>query len=288
MNSLKVNETISEIKTLYRGESYLGVEFTKENTRDKVLFGQKLLDEECTGVVVSCWASMDVIEQAHFKGANLIIVHEALFWNHGDKQEWLKDNETFQMKKELLEKYKIVVWRNHDYVHSGILTEDGSYVDGIFLGLIKQLEWENFIDDQTQFPLVFEFKKPKLLVEIAKELIEKLQIHGVKVMGNDNQKINKLVLGLHALGDDNHSIALLDQKDVDALLLLEMVDFTVLEYAFDSFLAGRRKGIISAGHFNTEAPGMAYMAEYLLKKLNTNIDICYVNAGDMTHYIIKE
>lgn len=283
---MRINETIEEIKKLYKGSSYLGTEFTEDNTRDKLLFGEDRVYNECTGIVASCWASIDVIKKAHEKGANLIIVHEALFWNHGDKQEWLKDNKTFQYKTKLLKEYGIVVWRNHDYLHSGMMIEDGSYVDGIFLGLIHHLGWYDNIEKPITFPLVFDFKKEKKLEEISKELITKLSINGVKVMGENDHKIKKLIIGLHALGNDNDSISLLDREDIDALILLEMVDYTVLEYGFDSLLAGRKKAIISAGHFNTEAPGMEYMVSYLRNELNSSVDISYVDAGDMTHYIL--
>ena len=61
------------------------------------------------GIVTTCWASVDVI------------CHEALFWNHGDHQEWLMEsqNETYKLKKQLLDETCIVVWRNHDYIQSG-------------------------------------------------------------------------------------------------------------------------------------------------------------------------
>ena len=42
-----------------------------------MLYGN--VDQECTGIVTSCWASVDVIKYVIEKGANLIISHEALF-----------------------------------------------------------------------------------------------------------------------------------------------------------------------------------------------------------------
>ena len=72
----------------------------KKKQRDKVLYGN--VDQECTGIVTSCWASVDVIKYVIEKGANLIISHEALFWNHGDHQEWLEESKNkclFRKKK---------------------------------------------------------------------------------------------------------------------------------------------------------------------------------------------
>ena len=83
-----IKEVIQNVKNYHSGNDYHnGTDFTvkpidEETTRDKVLYGD--VDKECTGVVTCIWASSNVIRKAHELGANLIISHEALFWNHGD------------------------------------------------------------------------------------------------------------------------------------------------------------------------------------------------------------
>ena len=57
-------------------------------------------NRECSGIVVTCFASVDVIRKTIALGANLIIVHEPLFWNHEDKTDWLVQSEVFAEKKE--------------------------------------------------------------------------------------------------------------------------------------------------------------------------------------------
>lgn len=81
-----------------------------------------------------CWANVHVIQAAIDQQANLIICHESQFWNHGDHTTWLEDanNDVYLQKVELLRKHDMVVWRNHDYIHSGIQTKTG-YTDGIFM-----------------------------------------------------------------------------------------------------------------------------------------------------------
>ena len=51
----------------------------------------------------------------------MLFVMKLLLWNHGDYQEWLMEsqNETYKLKKQLLDETCIVVWRNHDYIQSG-------------------------------------------------------------------------------------------------------------------------------------------------------------------------
>ena len=113
---MKINQMIENIKKYHKGYGTID----EATTRDQILYGDA--NQECTGVVTTCWASVDVIRFAIEKGANFIICHEALFWNHGDHTDWLEEskNEVYLEKKQLLDDHGIVVWRNHDYIHSGI------------------------------------------------------------------------------------------------------------------------------------------------------------------------
>ena len=132
---MKISEVIQKMKDYHRG-TVNGVAIDESTTRDKILFGNP--DQECTGIVTTCYASVEVIRKARQLNANLIISHEALFWNHGDHTDWLEEteNKTYLEKKKLLEEGNLVVWRDHDYIHSGIPVH-GEYVDGIFYGVMK-------------------------------------------------------------------------------------------------------------------------------------------------------
>ena len=130
---MKINEVIQKMKKYHRGIAQ-GKPIDDATTRDQILYGNP--DQECTGIVTTCYASVDVIRKANACGANLIISHEALFWNHGDHTDWLEEaqNKTFLAKKQLLDETGIVVWRDHDYIHSGrganvirVISEDGEH-----------------------------------------------------------------------------------------------------------------------------------------------------------------
>lgn len=282
---MKISEVIREIKSLYEGHSYLGINFDEHSTRDKVLYGNDRLDDACTGVVTTCWANISVILKAVELGANLIVVHEALFWNHGDHQDWLIDNRTYRKKKALLDKHGIAVWRNHDFIHSGMRRSDGTYVDGIFYGLIRRLGWENSLNGWKNYPMIFRFEHPKTLSELANELIEKTGGNGARVVGEDDMMIRSLAIGLHAMGPDNALIELLERDEIDALLLLEMVDFSVVEFANDCILLGRNKAIISVGHFNLEEPGMEYLCDFIKTEIRPEFPVYFVPGGDTIRYL---
>ncbi|MBQ1438508.1 MAG: Nif3-like dinuclear metal center hexameric protein, partial [Solobacterium sp.] len=111
---MKIRDVIQKIKDYHYG--YVpgetgSVRIDDRLSRDRILYGDA--EKECTGIVTTCWANMDVIREAGKRGANLIICHEALFWNHGDHTEWLRiqQNRTFSAKTALLDQYGITVWR---------------------------------------------------------------------------------------------------------------------------------------------------------------------------------
>lgn len=285
---MKNIEVIQNIKEIYQGKFFMGKEIDDQNTRDQILYGQSFLDNDCTGIVTTIWASVDIIEKAHELGANLIVCHEALFWNHGDHQEWLEQEkiDTYLRKRELLDRYQITVWRNHDYAHSGIGI-DGTDVDAIFYGFAIVLGWENYIIGDKSLPLLFEI--PETTAEdLSRYLIDKLNLNGVRLIGNKQTTIKKVKIPFHIFGDANEDITQIDKEEIDAILPLEMVDYSLAEYIKDASLLGKNKVAILMGHFNIEEPGMAYMAEYIKKYLKYGIPVYYIQAGDTYDYYTKD
>lgn len=276
---MKIYEVIERIKKYHRGFGQID----ETATRDRILYGNA--DRECTGIVTTCWANADVIRKAHDAGANLIICHEALFWNHGDNMEWLENaqNRTFLRKSKLLDEAGIVVWRDHDYIHSGIPV-DGMYVDGILYGLAKKLGWEtNIVDRAAEFgTMMFHF--PGISVKKAAEtFVSSLGLNGIRIIGDPNMVVKKIWICGHILGKDNGLISKMDEEDIDLAIALEMVDFTAAEYMYDSMLLGLNKAVMTAGHFNTEEPGMEYMLSYL-PEIVEGIPCLFIPSGDMYLY----
>lgn len=280
-----VREVIENIKKYCKGE-WLGNVITEEKTRDKILYGDP--NVECTGIVTTIYASVDVIRKAHELGANLIIAHEALLWNHGDHRDWLEEsqNKTYLEKKKLMDDYGIVVWRCHDYIHSGI-PFNGGYIDGIFYGIAKETGWENAKisrDISGALYLECEETSPKKIGDIIKK---KWNLNGLKCIGNMDAKVTKVMVCGHVNegGDSNSLIKRVDAEDINLLLPLELIDFTLTEYVKDSGQLGMNRAILAAGHFNLEEPGMKYMITWLDDALGKHIDSHFVQAGDMYTYM---
>lgn len=281
---MKISEIITKLKSYYLGYDYDGNPIKDETSRDKLLYGS--MNKECTGIVITCWPSAKVIEEAGELGANFIICHEAIFWNHGDQQDWLKDNniKTYISKVELLDKYDITVWRNHDYIHSGMPIGNNNYSDGIFYGLMKKLEIEKYLAADIKMPIYYEF--PKVTVEkIGNYIVDKLSLNGAKIIGCPKTEVENAMIAPHIIGNNNNEIMYIDKNNIDLIIALELIDYTVSEYIFDSNALGKNKAIITIGHFNTEEPGMEYMLEYMPEVLDTHIPTYFVKSGDMYNYI---
>ncbi|MDY5727913.1 MAG: Nif3-like dinuclear metal center hexameric protein [Erysipelotrichaceae bacterium] len=279
---MKISEIIDVVKKNCKG--YGTIDETK--TRDKVLYGD--VDKQCTGIVTTIYASYDVIKKASELGANFIIAHEALFWNHGDHTDWLKDNETFKLKKQLLDETGITVWRDHDYIHSGIMHQ-GRYVDGIFYGLAYELDWLDYIsNDDANRPQQFTIPKTPTR-EVAQYLMEKMNLKGMKTMGNIDGYTEKIYLPFHIIGEaDNRMLSYIEENHVDTILAMEITDFTVAIYMRDGAQAGLAKSVLAAGHFNVEEPGMKWFAEKHLPTLIKDIPVNFIQAGDSYTMLLRK
>lgn len=280
-----IKEVILQIKNYCQG-TWNGITIDDEHTRDKVLYGDT--DRECTGIVTTIYASADVIRKAHELGANLIIAHEALLWNRGDKRDWLEEtqNRTYLAKKSLMDDYGITVWRFHDYIHSGI-PHEGGYIDGIFYGLAMMTGWKDaIISDDLQGALYLECE-PTTPRKVAQTLRQKWNLKNMKCIGNLDAQVRKIMICGHVQEgmDIKPLITRIDKEDINLLIPLELIDFTLSEYIKDSAQLGFDRAILAPGHFNLEEPGMAYMMQWLDDALSEKIPAHFVQAGDMYEYL---
>lgn len=274
-----ISEVIDGVKA-YCGHDWGGPIYD-DTTRDQVLWGP--VDVECTGIVTTCFASADVIRQAHARGANLIICHEALFWNHGDHTCWLAGNKTFAAKRALLEECGITVWRLHDHIHSGIL-EDGRLVDGIFMGLADKLGWRDYVRGDTARPMEFEIPETSA-GELARFLVGRLGLAGTRIVGDADARVRTVLVPMHLIGQfDNATTARMD-SGFDCLVTMEATDFTTSEYVRDSAQLGLGKAMICIGHFNVEEPGMEYMLCWLPRAIGADVPASFVASGDPWTYV---
>ena len=281
--NMKIAELIEHIKEI-SNQAWNGKPIEVSTTRDQILYGTP--EAECTGVVTTCYASVAVIQRAGKLGCNFIIVHESLFWNHGDHTDWLSSNTAFQKKRALLDKYHICIWRCHDYIHAG-LPVDGIYRDGIFYGMSSLLNWNDYMDaPDTLMPQRFHIPECTVF-EMARLLTDRFHLDGVRFIGNPHTRIREVYVPLHIMGHsgDSKIISKINDENINCLITLEMVDFTVCEYIRDAAMMGEDRCIFALGHFNMEEIGMEYFAGYISEKLFPELPVHFIQSGDAYGYI---
>ena len=250
-------------------------------------------EAECTGVAVAVAASVNVIRKAAEAGCSLVIAHENAFYIDTDETDWLKGNEVFEEKAAILDKHGITLWRYHDHMHH-------HKPDKMYMGVAAELGWQDYevggrspnggILHQYMLP------SPVNFGDLAKEVKEKFGLNGLRIIGNQDAKVQKIGIMSHIFfalisGDKTMSIEKIHtidmrQCDVDVLLTSETLDWTVLNYVRDAAELGKPLGVLAVGHFNRERLGMRNMANVWLPKLiNNAVPVKYIEAGDMFNFI---
>ncbi|MCD8023635.1 MAG: Nif3-like dinuclear metal center hexameric protein [Lachnospiraceae bacterium] len=278
---MKITEVIEKVKAYHP-------DLGRETNTDVIKYGDP--KQECTGIVVTCFASSDVLRKAKELGANLVIAHEPLFWTHADKTDWLEENPIFHQKKQLLDDGGIVVWRDHDLIHGPGWGVERKYVDGIFYGIMKELGWEQYVVGSTLKPLLYKIPTTDATT-LGLELKEKLGLNGIRIVGDPHAEVSTVFVCEHVNergggenGDDK--IRKTMEYDADALIPLELIDWTLSAFVRDSTQLGRSRVIYNTGHFNLEELGMKYLAKCLPDVIGEGIQVTHVPSGDAFDFII--
>lgn len=252
-----------------------------ENRRtcDGVIYGNP--EQECTGVVTTCCPTAAVIQKAAEMGFNLVIAHEPTFFDGWDETDWLQKDKVYQAKKKLLDDTGIVVYRNHDRLHS-------DKPDGIFSGLIHALGWEQYEVESEIGGMGFRFTLPETTVtDVAQHLAEVMRIEGIRILGNPDMKVTRVGIAAHFLGTemDRHGIDFVNSFDCELLIPGEIIDWTIGEYIEDANALGLKKAVLNVGHFNLEEPGMEYMARWLPDVIGKEVPVTFIQSGNSFRWL---
>lgn len=228
--------------------------------------------QKVAGIVSTMFATIEVIEKTIAAGANFIIAHEPTFYNHADETDWLKNDPVFRHKQELLTKHGIAVWRFHDYWHS-------HRPDGIWTGMLSALGWEKYVDAQNRGVLTLPATP---LHQLITQVKGKLDIKMVRVVGDRNQRCQRVLLLPGAAGGRNQ-IAAIEQAKPDVVLCGEASEWETPEYIRDARRQGQTISLVVLGHIMSEAAGMAWLVPWLKPQL-PNLPISYIPSGNPFTY----
>ena len=229
----------------------------RENRSDIPVYGD--MEKDVKSIVVCLIATPDVLRRAHEMGADYILTHEPTFHDiikgFKDEEAFLKDDVAV-MKRALIEKYDIPIYRFHDYSHF-------SDTDKIHAGFVKKLGLKGEFDGLRKFTL----ETPLTIDELEKELANKLDLKHIRFVGERNKTVKTISLCAGSWGN----LTLYDQlnrEGIDCVLCGEICEWSILEYVRDAAQLGIDKALFVLGHMSSERSGMEYVAQYI----NENID----------------
>ena len=215
------------------------------------------MEQEVTGIVTTMFPTIEVIERTAKAGANFIIAHETPFYNNQDETDWLQQDDAYRYKIGLLDKYKIAIWRFHDYWHS-------HKPDGIIMGNLIKLGWEKYFDANTPRLLTLPTAQSlKSIVSLAKE---RLGIPSVRVIGNLKQECKTIYMAFGYM-DSRMQIAAIQQYKPDLILSGETREWETVERVRDGQLMGQKTALLVLSHSVSEEAGMEYAAKWLQPKV---------------------
>jgi putative NIF3 family GTP cyclohydrolase 1 type 2 len=236
------------------------------NACDTVKFGDS--NKELTGVVVTMWATPNVIRRAAELRANLIITHEPTFYDDNDKP---LDNPVDKAKHELILNSGVVIFRYHTAMHrfTPDLIPAGAFY---YLGLEGELSKTKYFGSS-----IFTLKEPISANEIADLFKEKLGVKHIRIAGNGDFKAKTIGA---CLGSPAGVFEILRDDNTDVVLVGEAREYTQCEYARDAAELGINKAVVTLGHEGSERAGMRYLAKLLSDK-HPELQIDYVECGEV-------
>ncbi|MEP7291707.1 MAG: Nif3-like dinuclear metal center hexameric protein [Chloroflexota bacterium] len=219
-----------------------------------------------TGIITTFLASQAVLERAVELGANFIITHEPVFYNHLDETDWLADDPVYLAKRKLIDEHGLVVWRFHDYWHR-------HKPDGIITGVAQALGWTSYFDPANPYAVTI----PMLpLSDLVAYVSDKLACPSPRVIGSPDMPCSVVSLMVGAPGGKWQITAL---RGVDVLIAGEVNEWDTTEWVRDANRQGLRKALIVVGHALSEEAGMAYLVDWL-SPLVPGVAITHVPSGD--------
>ena len=235
-------------------------------------------DSEVTGIISTFMATVDVINEAVAKGANLIITHEPTYYTSKDETDWLIADEVYWLKKNLIENHQINIWRFHDHMHM-------MKPDLIYSGIDKELQWDDYRTAENQHCYIIPVTTLK---ELTTYLKDKLDVKVARMIGKEDLKISRVGLlvggGSLGLGSEQMPMELMQQANLDVIICGEIVEWTLCAYVRDAHQLGMSKSLIILGHNRTEEVGMKHLCDWL-QHLFPEIPVWFSEAGEPFNYL---
>lgn len=218
-----------------------------------------------TGVAVTFKPTMHVLREAAERGLNIVISHEAAFWDGFDAPQFMADDPIRHAKTAFVHAHDMAVWRLHDHMHR-------MAPEPIFTELIEKVGWSSFF---TADQGLHHLKIPELrLDELAAHLQSTLETRNISVVGDPAMLVRSVGFGIHVL-----STLLPALRLSDVVIVGETAEYDAYEYMRDAVALGQPKGLIRIAHERLEEWGVARFADWM-RPLAKGLPVEWISTGD--------
>ena len=273
---MKIQEIISRIEAYH---SFIPDYEKNPRACDGVKYGDPA--GECTGIASAIDASVDVIRKAGQAGCNFLYVHEPTFYTHWDTTDWLAGDPVYRTKAELLDRYGMVVYRDHDHQHA----DDP---DGVFQGIMEELGWQPYLVGDSRRPMDYCIP-PCSALQLAELFKQKLGLSRLRVVGNAGAEVQRVSFVLHITdgGPDvqQEVTRKIMREHLDAVIPLECVEWTAASYVRDAAQLGRNIVMLLPGHMAGEALGNRWAVTWLRRLTEGKVPVRFIQMDELFQYI---
>ncbi|MCK0116087.1 Nif3-like dinuclear metal center hexameric protein [Isoptericola sp. S6320L] len=208
------------------------------------------------GVAVTTLATLGVLERAVAVGANVVVTHEPLFYDHlgaATAQLAHEGDPVHAAKAAFVREHGLAVWRMHDAWHD-------RRPDGIDVGTARALGW-TLDPEAAARGVAWCDVRPTTVRELARHVAAALGSTQTRFAGDPHRTVRRVGLDLGFRGFARHR-SLLRTAGVDAVVMGEAHEWETASYAADlAHLDGT--GLVVAGHVPSEQAGMSLFADWL-------------------------
>src|SRR3569833_970772 len=230
-------------------------------------------DTVVSGVQTTMFTTIDMIRKAIALGANFIIAHEPSFFFFLVFFDWLKNDDVYQYKADLLKQHNITVWRNHDYIHR-------HKPDGVIKAQLEQLEWAQYSD--SDMPNLLTMPSTPLIT-MVQHVKSKLKAVSVRYNGDLQQTCRRVLFMTGAPGGERQIEALMKLKP-NVFFCGELSEWESAEYVRDARARGDNLSLVVLGHIASEEWGSQFMLEWMNKNLPA-IKTTHISPGNSLKFM---
>jgi putative NIF3 family GTP cyclohydrolase 1 type 2 len=208
------------------------------------------------GVAVTTLATLATLERAVAAGANVVVTHEPLYYDHQGAAEpdlEAEQDPVYLAKRAFVAERGLVVWRQHDAWHD-------RRPDGVDEGAARALGWTLDPAEAADGTAVADVPATTL-GELAAHAAQALGARALRFVGDPDRPVRRVGLDVGFRGFARNR-RLLRRDDLDAVLVGEAHEWETGGYATDAARLGRA-ALVVVGHVPSEQAGMAFFAEWL-------------------------